>query len=797
MLVLIISLILCINTSIAYSFDICRDYELWYKNPAPNRGADMNSSRASGFPYDEDWEHWSLPIGNGFMGATIFGRTDTERIQLSEKTLANRGCYNNGGFTNFAEIYLDFSHSDISNYKRSLSLNNATASVAYNSHGIFYEREYFANYPSNVIAVKIKSNQRNKVSFTIRPEIPYLNNSRKGDNRTGKVMVYDDLLVLSGIMEYFDVKYEAQLKVVNYGGNLISVNGHNSDFAKIKVVEADSVVMFLTAGTSYNLNEDLFLLPHNEKCKGNISPHKAISERINRAVDMGYDEIKKEHLNDYKKLFDRVSLQLCNEIPDIPTDSLVYDYKNGIRNSYLEELYFHYGRYLLISSSREGTLPANLQGAWTQYDYSPWSGGYWHNINVQMNYWPAFVTNLSETFKSFVDYTEAYRKAALKNASNYIQRNNPAKFDKSLGANGWTIGTDATAYGISEPGWHSGPGTGGFTTKLYWDYYDFTRDITVLEKHVYPALEGMARFLSKTLKPDNNGHLLVDPSFSPENIQNGEPVKTIGCTFDQGMIWENFNDLLKAADILRINSIFLDTIRTQIRMLDPVLIGKSGQLKEYREEEYYSDLGEADHRHISHLCLLYPGTLINNSSQNWMNAARKALECRGIISGPWVGWPLAHRLNCWARLQDGDMAYKCYQTLLEKGVLENLWGNCPPFQIDSNFGATAGVAEMLLQSHEGYINILPSKPIDWKDGRFSGLVARGNFVIDVEWGNNKLRTVRIHSRIGGDCILYYNDMNNLKILNSRGKVVKFKQMGDNKVMFNSSKGETYYITMGI
>lgn len=785
-----LALLNLVSVTAVLAFPHHRNYELWYDHPAPNGGA-RDSIVMSGFPYDGDWERWSLPIGNGYMGATVFGRTDTERIQLSEKTLANRGCYNNGGFTSFAEIYLDFNHAGVSDYRRSLSLNDAMAAVTYKADGAVYEREYFANYPSNVIAVKIKSDARGKVSLAVRPAIPYLNNARPGDNRTGRVYAKGDLITLSGLMEHFGVEYEAQLKVVNYGGSLVPVNDGQGDHGQIRVEQADSVVLFLAAGTSYRLDERVFLLSGKAKCAGNAAPHAAVSERIGRAVKMGYEGIREEHLADYHRLFDRVQLELSDEVPALPVDELLGNYKKGMHHPYLEELYFHYGRYLLIASSREKSLPANLQGGWTQYDYSPWSGGYWHNINVQMNYWPAFNTNLAELFEPFVAYTEAYRKGALENASNYIRKNNPAMYSEGPGANGWTIGTNATAYGISEPGQHSGPGTGGFTTKLYWDYYDFTRDREVLEEHVYPALEGMARFLSKTLKPDGEGHLLVDPSFSPENMHNGVAYQTVGCAFDQGMIWENFNDLLHAAEILGKESPLLDTIRYQIGKLDPVLIGKSGQLKEYREEEFYGDIGERNHRHISHLCLLYPGTLINSTSPAWMDAARKALEGRGVSAGMWVGWPLAHRMNCWARLKDGETAYRFYLSLLEKGVFENLWGNCPPFQIDSNFGATSGVAEMLLQSHEGYIDLLPALPACWKDGFYNGLVARGNFVVDVAWKDNRLHALKIHSRSGGDCVVHCAGTLPAGVVGPDGNRIRLEKLEGGKVKFATQKGQTY------
>lgn len=770
---------------------ISKKYELWYDRPAFNRGADYDVVVSRGFPYDEDWERWSLPIGNGYMGATIFGRTDTERIQLSEKTLANRGCYGQGGFTNFTEIYLDICHYQTKDYKRSLSLNDAVAAVSYENGGTVYTREYFANYPSNVIAVKIKANQPGRVSFTVRPVIPYLNTDRKGDNRTGKVTAEKNLIVLSGEMEHFRLAYEAQIKVLNYGGELHASNDASGDHGIIRVNRADSVVLLLTAATSYRLEERVFLSSGADKCKGNPHPHENVSARIASATQKGYDALKKEHIADYQYFFNRVNLSLTEKVPTIPTDVLLENYKQGKRDLYLEELYFQFGRYLLISTSRDGSLPPNLQGGWTQYDYSPWSGGYWHNINIQMNYWPVFNTNLAELFLPFVCYNEAYRKAAEQNAIQYIKKNNPEALSDGERENGWTIGTGASGYGIGAPGGHSGPGTGGFTTKLYWDYYDFTRDKTILKEHVYPALEGMAKFLSKTLKPDGEGHLLADPSSSPENYHKGKPYQTKGCTFDQGMIWENFHDLINAAAVLKKTSPFLEIVKDQIGKLDPVLIGESGQLKEYREETTYGSIGDPHHRHISHLCLLYPGTLINETTPEWLEAARVALKRRGNLSSIWVGWPVAHRLNAWARLKDGEAAYDCYQTLLARGVMENMWGLCPPFQIDSNLGGTAGVAEMLLQSHEGYIAPLPALPSTWKEGKYSGLVARGNFEVSVEWKNGKIVVMEIHSRSSEICRVHYPGIGQTTLTDADGKKVKVSRREGDRVEFRTRTDGTY------
>ena len=768
-----------------------KEYSLWYSQPAPNEGAE-NIVKSRGFPYDKYWERWSLPIGNGYMGACIFGRTDTERIQLTEKTFGVKGPYKKGGIGNFAEIYIeDIHHDQPLNYKRSLRLNDAISRVNYQYEGVNYTREYFANYPSNVIVVKLKADQPGKISFTLRPVLPYLHEyNDEGTGRTGKVSAQNDLITLTGDIQFFRLPYEAQIKVIPSGGQLKAMNDESGNNGTIRIQQADSVVLLINAQTAYQLKSSVFTASPENKFTGNEHPHRAVSQCIQKAADKGYEALCKEHIADYQSLFSRVDLRLCDETPGIPTDSLLHDYQRGKESLYMDELLFQYGRYLLIASSRKGSLPPHLQGAWSQYEYAPWSGGYWHNINIQMNYWAAFNTNLAEVFIPYVEYNEAFRQSANEKATGYIKKNNPDALSAIPEENGWTIGTGANAFSIDSPGGHSGPGTGGFTTKLFWDYYDFTRDEDILKKHSYPAMLGMAKFLSKTLKPTEEGYLLADPSSSPEQYHNGTTYQTKGCAFDQGMIWESFHDVLKAADILKEESPFLRTIKEQIGKLDAIQIGESGQIKEYREEKKYSDIGDPRHRHISHLCALYPGTLINAETPEWLKAATVTLNNRGDKS---TGWGVAHRLNLWARVKDGDMAYQRYQLLLKKYILENLWNMHPPFQIDGNLGGTAGVAEMLIQSHEGYINPLPALPAAWRDGSYEGLVARGNFVVSVFWKQGLMTQMDVLSRAGGECVIQYKDIANFTIKDAKGKKVKTIRESKNRIRFATQKGNTYYL----
>ena len=483
-------------------------------------------------------------------------------------------------------------------------------------------------------------------------------------------------------------------------------------------------------------------------------------------------------------------------MPKITTGELLDNYKNGNSNPYLEELIFHYGRYLLISSSRKNTLPSGLQGVWSQYLVTPWTGGYWHNINVQMNYWGAFNTNMAETFIPYIQYHKAYMPKTQESATSYIEKNHPQALDED-GDNGWAIGSGATAYVIGGAPSHSGPGTAGFTSKLFWEYFDFTRDTAFLRETGYPALLGASKFLSKTVKPAENGLLLVDPSASPEvrikdenGAYRGPHYRTIGTTFDQGFIWENHNDVLKAAKILGKESEFLDVVSNQIKRLDPILIGASGQIKEYREENDYGEIGDPHHRHISHLCPLFPGTLINSNTPDWMQGARVTLDYRGNNA---TGWGLAHRLNLRARTKDAEKAHEVLSILLKERTLPNLWTVHPPFQIDANLGLVSGIAEMLIQSHEGFIELLPALPNVWETGSFSGLVARGNFEISAEWDNSEVSQVEIIANVGGDCRIKYPGIINVVLTDNFNNNIPFSKEDENSIRFSTAKSGKYTI----
>lgn len=726
---------------------------LEYTSPAPEY-ADFVFARQDDKP-DAGWEKWSLPIGNSHFGASLFGRTVKDRVQITENSIANpflhgpHWKYGSGGTRSFGDLIFNFSHDNVTDYRRFLSLDDAISGVCYTYNGVKYEREYFLSYPDNVLAIRIKASKEKALSFSVTPLISFCRDycATEGDGcgRSGEVFSDGEDAVMRGESFYYGIKYEGRLHIESNGGNVSCENG------TISVKDSDFADIYFTCGTNYKLESRVFT--ENDP-KKKLSCYPSPSEKVKRtlflAVEKGYDKLKEAHLSDYRALFSRTSIYLSRDYDGTPTNILLEEYKNGNQSTYLEELLFQYGRYLLIASSRKGGYPANLQGTWCAYDSSPWGCDYHHNINVQMNYWPAGPANLAECFVPYSDYSKAYMPLARKNADLYIKTNYPDKYDGE-GKNGWTIGTAATLYFVTEPSSHSGPGTGGFTSLLFWDIYDFTRNRDYLKETVYPYLIEMSRFLIKVLR-EKDGKFLTGISASPEQCgADGKYYITEGCAFDQQMIYENFDKTLRAADILGIkneNEPLLEEIKKVLPLLDPVIIGEDGQIKEFREEKHYGDIGEYTHRHISHLVGLYPGTLINRQKKEWIDSAKVTLNLRSDKS---TGWATAHRLCLWARTGDGNRAHDLLSSILKNNILPNMWDTHPPFQIDGNFGATAGICEMLLQSTSGYIDVLPALPDIWLDGEFEGLSARGGFEISCSWKNKTPKKITVKSLCGGIC----------------------------------------------
>ena len=723
------------------------------------------------------WEHQSMPVGNGWLGANVFGIVHRDRIQITENSLQNPGEL--GGLNNFAELYLHFDHGRVGEYERGLNLNDAIAYTTYRADGICYRREYFASYPDRALVIRLTAD--GPFAFRTELKVPYVKSYAKqpgdGGGKNGTVSYEGNRGHLQGCMEYYNVRFVGELALVTDGEVV-------SDEKGLRTEKATEAVIYLTVGTNYELRPEVFLQENPKKKLRDVDPAAHAQKLLSDALEKGYNTVRRRHLEDYRALFGRVELDLGKE-ETAPTDRLLRAYSLGRKSSYLEGLYFQFGRYLLIASSRKGTLPANLQGVWNVHDQSPWGSGYWHNINVQMNYWPAFSTNLAETFSAYAAFNEAFRPAAEKAAETYIWENMPENFTD--GRCGWTVGTGIYPYAIEGPGGHSGPGTGGLTTKLFWDYYDFTRDPEILRTVSYPALRGMSEFLTKTVCLDEDGLYRAKFSASPEQMRNKQYYHTRGCTFDQQMIWENGRDFIAAAECLGLTD---DPVyRRQKQQQDrycPVRIGGSGQIKEFEEEDLYGQIGEFTHRHISQLVGLYPGTAIGFKTPAWLDAAKITLTKRGDRT---TGWALAHRLNAWARLGDGQHAYRILRRLLGKRTMENLWDLHPPFQIDGNFGGTAGIAEMLLQSNGEHINILPALPKAWKNGSVSGLVARGAFEVDIDWRNGAAKKITVRSQKGGRCAVCYPCIEEAEVYG--GRVLNRRQ---DQILLDTQAGDEITFT---
>lgn len=758
---------------------------LEYTSPAPEY-ADFFVARRDDRP-DAGWEKWSLPLGNSRFGVSLFGRTAKDRVQITENSVSNpirSGAswkVGNCGTRTFGDLIFDFGHDNTENYRRYLSLSDAISGVEYDCNGVRYTREYFVSYPDNVLAIKLDSSKKGKLSFNLLPLISFCGEDCRdegdGLGRSGEVFSDGDDVVMRGVSFYYDIKYEGRVHVTQYGGTVKNTNG------TISVINADSAEIYFTCGTNYKMESRVFT-EKDPKKKLSVydDPSEKVITTLDKAVKKGYEALKASHIEDHSAIFGRVSVDFGGEYTKTPTNYLLDAYKNGQESRYLEELLYQYGRYLLIASSRPDGYPANLQGTWNAYDSSPWGADYHHNINVQMNYWPAEIANLSECFDAYTKYAKAYMPLAIRNADHYILENYPDKY-QGEGKNGWTIGTEATLYDITEPANHSGPGTGGFTSLLFWNHYEFTKDTDYLRDVAYPYLLEMSRFLIKVLIKQD-GKLLTGISASPEQTgPDGKYYITKGCAFDQQMIYENFDRTIKAAEILGIgdnDEPLLTEIRNALPRLDPVLIGKDGQVKEFREEKHYGDIGELEHRHISHLVALYPGTLINRDTPEWINGAKITLDRRSDKS---TGWAAAHRLCLWARTGDGNRAHKLYQSIIKNNILPNLWDTHPPFQIDGNFGASAGVSEMLLQSAAGYIDVLPTLPDVWKNGGFCGICARGGFVVDCEWKNKKPYMISVMSRVGGHCRIHFDGAESASI---NGKKYDIE---NDIISFDTEKGE--------
>lgn len=808
--------------------------KLSYDNPAPDddkRGWRYDSAKNMG------WESQSLPIGNAYFGAKLFGLTERERIQLSEKTLSTNGTTRNSGNTSFAECYIHFNHSfnEVENYSRELSLDESIARVGYTYGGVKYTREYFASYPDKVAVIKLEASERGMLSFTLEPKISYFSFEGRSGDVTGdadnKARV--GTLTLAGHLPGgnvddatagygrgtvgYEMDFEAQFRVIAEGGEISAMSGEGCldkeldeySNATLTVNGADRAYIIISLGTNYELCEQIFSEKDNsKKLAGLPHPHERITDIIDAASNKSYSELKRRHTEDYQKLFSRVKLDLGGAVESVTTDELIARYKQGEDRIYLEELFFQFGRYLLISSSREGCLPPNLTGVWNRYHTAICLNGYWSNVNIQMNFWSAFNTNLAECFKSYEDFYKAYLPANSNSAAEVLVNNGRVSSMDEIEGELWSIATGMTPFSAhSAYGGRDGWGNTSYMAESFWDCYDYTRDEKKLADVVFPALLNSANFLTYLMEYDSeSGLYLTNNSGSPEQSTTAPYIEYLSknpsyvprsSTYDQGLAYSNYKHVIDALEIIPESSLSpankktLGRIREQINKLDPIPVGCSGQVKEFREENFYGEIGEPEHRHISHLGALHPSSVINNvDSPAWLDAARVTLNGRGNNQG-W-GWSYAVRALGWARVGGAEQAYDSIRGEILATLGDNLCTLCyGMFQVDGNLGTPSAICEMLLQSHEGYIAPLAALPSKWKSGSYSGLVARGAFEIGAVWENGFAKKITVTSKKGGICRLKYFNADKSELKDSLGNDLPYSSENPDVISFMTTAGQSY------
>ncbi|MBQ7598456.1 MAG: glycoside hydrolase family 95 protein [Clostridia bacterium] len=773
------------------------------------------------------WENEALPLGNGSLGAKVFGRPDCELISFNEKSLWSGGPTAKGwnaGLSGFDEgkavkevqdllfegrtaaaraameklqgnadafgayqalgsLYLQFDEMGGSDhYVRDLDLDTASAMVTYRRSNLMYSRHYFVSHPHQVFVGRLESAYRERkvpksekekakekgTEKTPEPQLPpepptFSFDAYFVSEQKGECAAIDDAILLTGTVNdnhgltapdgdgKNSLRYAFGVKFLVKDGTVTALeNGH------IRVENTTCVVFFAAAATDYQNTFPNF-------SDGSDPLRDKVIPRLNAATEVSFGTLYRAHLDDYRKLYDRVTFSLgeVQEQNVYLTENLLkkFEKKEEYRNA-LIPLLFQYGRYLLIASSRDGALPANLQGIWNAKNDPPWNCDYHLNINLQMNYWPAFVTNLAETAVPFLDFIASLRKPGRLAAQKVygIGSGDPDA------PTGWIANTWANPFGYCVPGhnWRWGWATvcGAWAAVEMFEHYLFTRDIETLREVIYPTMEEAALLFSNVLREDvRSGRLVMSPCFSPE-----QGPLSIGGTFEQTIVYALFDAVLKGAAALKeggegaaVNDALLQKIAAQKDRLQPLSLSKKGVVKEWWNEDSFSRAERADtekhHRHISHLLGLYPFDLIDETTPALQAGAAKSLDWRGEKT---TGWALAHRLCCRARLGDGDACARIIAQTVETTILKNLFGTHPPFQIDGNFGFTAGVAEMLLQSHGGVLRILPAVPREWTTGSFTGLCARGGFTVDAEWTHGRLKQGTLHANADGRCAMKYD-----------------------------------------